>query len=397
LLTHGDGSRHRANLSRSHRTVEGTSLHLTGNQQRSNRRFNLQGIRSVFGTAELAGATIPFRLIDISIGGAAISVFESIPSHVVHCMLNFQTGDLHASVGARILGCSPNFGSRSLARLEFLNPPTTLFAELSRVFLSEGRYSLEDMEAEGFVRRPEHLGPRRQVQWDRYAEAYDIMCAANPAYQENIDLFTSWMSVVSLPRYPIVCDIGAGTGNYIAVTNSLVENARFIHIDRDPVMSRYANRKYRQSCLSNVTFHTDTLESVAMQRESVDLIICVNALYTFSDPFLAIHRMFDWLSPGGYLFSIDLGRPMDVLSWSRYILVNHIRSHGLLDTAKQFYRGRAAVSQNRVIRAQQDAGAFWLHSTESFEKAFVDAGFHSMSAGRCYRGYCDFIVATKPP
>ena len=53
---------------------------------------------------------------------------------------------------------------------------------------------------------------RSEVRWDEYAEAYDVMCSANPAYAENLDIFRAWIDSLSRsPPNAKVCDVGART------------------------------------------------------------------------------------------------------------------------------------------------------------------------------------------
>lgn len=236
----------------------------------------------------------------------------------------------------------------------------------------------------------------RPVQWGAYAQAYDVMSGANPAYQENLARFRSWIASLDLPASATICDVGAGTGNYAVEIAKRFPNADLIHLDSDPVMNRTASRKYRELGAHNVTFANTNVADVQFAPSSLDLIVCVNALYTFGDAANVLKQFHTWLKPAGRLFLIDLGRPMDVVDWSRYIVGSNVRSVGVRATIKAFVKGRKAIGQNRLIRREQDCGRYWLHSHDEFGSALVDAGFKVATTERCYRDVCDLAICQKP-
>jgi ubiquinone/menaquinone biosynthesis C-methylase UbiE len=221
------------------------------------------------------------------------------------------------------------------------------------------------------------------------------MCNANPAYASNLNLFSSWLSHSKLQNHAQICDVGAGTGNYILAASSILPDAHYVHLDRDPVMNLHAGRKYRRAGLKNIDFQSTSIDEVELSMCSQDLVICVNSLYTFKHPSYALRKIFNWLKPGGFLFSIDLGRQMNVSDWSKYIVASSLREGGVIPTVRRFYKGRHAIAQNREIRRQQDSGHFWLHNTRSFVESLRSAGLSIVESGTCYRNSCDFAIGQK--
>jgi ubiquinone/menaquinone biosynthesis C-methylase UbiE len=239
-------------------------------------------------------------------------------------------------------------------------------------------------------------GATHEVRWDEYAQAYDVMCSANPAYQKNLTLFREWIAGLHLPQASTICDVGAGTGNYVLELARRFPDARVIHLDSDPVMNRTASRKYSLSGVENVGFASSNASTVDLAPSSLDLIVCVNALYTFAEPSRVLDNFKLWLKPAGYLFVIDLGRPMDVADWSRYIVTSSVKTIGIGATLKAFFRGRKAIGQNRLIRREQELGRYWLHSPADFRVALINAGFEIGRTQICYRDVCDLAVCRKP-
>ena len=122
---------------------------------------------------------------------------------------------------------------------------------LHRKFVPESRSctrrstNTSNQNGDGTVTRRSKTEARKEVRWDEYAEAYDVMCSANPAYTENLDIFNTWIGRLGLPRDAKVCDVGAGTGNYVLEVATRFPESSVIHLDSDPMMNRAASRKYR--------------------------------------------------------------------------------------------------------------------------------------------------------
>ena len=233
------------------------------------------------------------------------------------------------------------------------------------------------------------------VSWSDYATAYDVMCDANPAYAANLSLFSSWLHDLDLPTSAKICDIGAGTGNYVLEVAKQLPEAEIFHLERDPMMNRLASQKYRNHGVSNVNFVIADINDHALKENSLDVILVVNALYSLANPQCALQKLHAALRPRGHLFTIDLGRAMNVLDWSKYIAISNIRKHGVLPTIRSFYQARHAITQNRAIRNAQDRGQFWKHSAAEFRFQLEDIGFEIISLQSCYRGYCDAAICQK--
>ncbi|HEY6598553.1 MAG TPA: methyltransferase domain-containing protein [Pseudomonadales bacterium] len=274
--------------------------------------------------------------------------------------------------------------------------PTDLARQFARGASKNGSTLPQKTRATSRTRRS-----ARPVQWGAYAQAYDVMSGANPAYQENLARFRTWIASLELPAGATICDVGAGTGNYAVEIAQRFPNADVIHLDSDPVMNRTASRKYRElgadnARIANIRFANTRVADVQLAPASLDLIVCVNALYTFGDTTRVLQQFHTWLKPAGRLFLIDLGRPMDVVDWSRYIVGANVRTIGIGGTIKAFVRGRKALGQNRLIRREQDAGRYWLHTNDEFGAALAAAGFNVLTSERCYRDVCDLAICQKP-
>jgi ubiquinone/menaquinone biosynthesis C-methylase UbiE len=234
-----------------------------------------------------------------------------------------------------------------------------------------------------------------EMNWDAYAEHYDEMCALNPAYQQNIDNLLSRMSTWNLPQNATICDLGAGTGNYILQISKLLPDAEFWHVDFDSRMVELANAKYQRHNVVNVRIVKREVHEVSFPDESFDLIVSINALYAFTQQEEIFAKMRRWLKPQGKLFLIDFGRKQNTLDWTLYIFRESIKAHRMGRYAKALLEAREVLKQNRKTSKGQESGRYWLHSTQEFGDTLTRAGFAVEELRQCYRDYADLAICSK--
>lgn len=234
-----------------------------------------------------------------------------------------------------------------------------------------------------------------EMDWDAYAKHYDQMCRFNPAYQDNIAILLDRLSAWNLPPNPAVCDLGAGTGNYIVRLSGALPAASFTHVDFDRRMISSAMNKYADQGISHVSFVHEEIHNVAFPDQSFDLIICVNALYAFTPQQEVLTEIRKWLKPEGKLFLIDFGRKQRTLDWAIYMLRESIKSRRVGEYARAFLEGREVIRQSQRSTKGQESGRYWLHSTEEFGRCLSEAGFTVEELRPCYRDYADMAVCSR--
>lgn len=231
-----------------------------------------------------------------------------------------------------------------------------------------------------------------EIDWDVYASQYDLLATNNPCYRENIETLRSLLPSLDLPSNAAVCDIGAGTGNFIcALANDLPE-AQFVHLDADPKMNDVARKKYESASISNVNVVCCSAAEAPFDAGSFDLALCINALYAMHDRDEVLSKIRRWLKPGGRFFIIDFGRRNRMWDWSKYIFGNIYKEKGLVGCLRFLVDGLETIKQNRRGSKGQAEGVYWLHSTEEFQDALENAGFQVDLIQTCYRDYCDLAV-----
>ena len=234
-----------------------------------------------------------------------------------------------------------------------------------------------------------------EMNWDAYAEHYDQMCKFNPSYQENVEILLNLTNEWPLPGDAKVCDLGAGTGNYILALSSLRPEAEFFHVDFDEKMNDAAKRKYEAAGADNVHIVTEYVQECEFPDESFDLIMCVNALYAISPQEEILKKAKRWLKPDGRLFLIDFGRKQRTLDWTIYLFRESMKNHQAGEYVRALINSREVLKQNRRTMKGQGTGRYWLHTTSEFGTALETAGFIVDELYACYRGYADLAICRK--
>ena len=245
------------------------------------------------------------------------------------------------------------------------------------------------------VREPNHVVDADEMDWHAYAEHYDEMCALNPAYYKNVSMLLERLSSWNLPEDASICDLGAGTGNYILGMHQILPSANYWHVDIDERMIECAKQKYSEAGIANVHVVYSDVCSLSFPADSFDVVVCVNALYAFTSQDEILSKIRSWLKPNGKLFLIDFGRSQKTLDWTLYMLWEAIKSNQLARYFRALIGGRELLKQNRRTTRGQASGRYWLHSTSEFGEALRSAGFVVEELETCYRDYSDFAVCTK--
>ena len=254
---------------------------------------------------------------------------------------------------------------------------------------------VETREAPAVVTQQQKAAISEAIDWTAYADAYDLIPEFFPTYKDNQELLRERVEKLNLPANASICDIGAGTGNYIAHMSSYMPNASFLHLDSNKAMNAAAEKKYKDlPC--DVRIVESSVDEASLEEGAFDLLICINALYNMSPQATTLARFKRWLKPNGWLFVIDFGRQQQVGDWLSQFLRNAILGKIKGEAYKRaLSKGPTLVRQAMLGTKAQTGGEYWTHSTEEFGDTISAAGFNVVELGVCYRGYCDFVLATN--
>lgn len=229
----------------------------------------------------------------------------------------------------------------------------------------------------------------KDVDWSVYAQSYDMLLSYNPAYQDLIKQFEAFLDGHGMASFSKAADIGGGTGNFSASLVARNPNISLHFLEPDEGMRKIAKRKL--TAAKNPTFVDDAFENAQLE-DGFDLIICTHALYTMPHPLEQLRRLRELSAPGGCLFIIDFGRPMNVSQWRNYLVRHLLKSQGVLKTAELLWRSRDLARQNRRVADHQKQGLYWLHDAKEFSSVLQEAGWQILEQRETYRGCSDLAV-----
>lgn len=233
------------------------------------------------------------------------------------------------------------------------------------------------------------------MDWSQYARVYDHMATNNPAYQALVALVRADLRGLGLVPGGVIADLGAGTGNFSLEVATLHPQCRVQHVDSSPAMLDHARSKASALGLSNVEFIESDVEAYLDRAPQLAAALSVHALYALPRPGGVIKKTQERLMSGSRFIACDLGRTLNLLDWWGYLFGEMRRRNGSLFAVSTTIRGRAVASHNRSIRSKQLSGEYWTHSTEEFAQAFRAQGFRVEKIESVYRGYSDYVVASK--
>lgn len=235
----------------------------------------------------------------------------------------------------------------------------------------------------------------REVSWWDYATAYDLLCDHNPHYQQNLNDFKVWLSSTNLDDGIRICEVGAGTGNFLRAAGSVYPNAEFYHWDWNSTMNAIALDKYNETKIA-VEIHNSDISDFPGDLPQQDVMLALNSLYTFPDPVAILEKAYALLKPGGWLYTIDIGRPLKVGAWAGDLLRHNLRTIGVRQTAYRLYRMRHAILANQSIDNKLSNGSYWQHKTDEFGRLLESLGFKVTKLESCYRDCADRAICRKP-
>lgn len=237
----------------------------------------------------------------------------------------------------------------------------------------------------------------QSVSWWDYATAYDYLCEINYHYGDLLNHYSNWLKE-QRPSFEEknfrACDLGAGTGNFVMQLADVMPDAKITHWDWNSAMIERAKAKYQQHGLNIDVVSQDSQEFLD-QMETFDLIVMINALYTFPNPEAFVRSCSEKLNDGGHLYIVDAGRPIGTAGWAWDLLSKVAIDSGVIEAIRTTWKLRSAITQNRKIEAEGDAGKYWRHNLEELVSLVEDHGLIVRTKEVCYRGIADRVIAQK--
>jgi ubiquinone/menaquinone biosynthesis C-methylase UbiE len=223
----------------------------------------------------------------------------------------------------------------------------------------------------------------RRLLWHGRAQSWDQQGSG-----ALTDVFAAVLESCATTPQTVAVDLGCGSGQ---LTLPLAERcATVLGVDISQEMIDLLHTKAQGAGLDNLQLKVQPIESLELERESVDLVVTNYALHHLrdADKATAVAHAFTWLRPGGQLVIGDMMFGRGGSAHDRRVITAKLRELGRRGPAgwwrivKNIWRFSVRTSEKPL-------------STERWETLVGDAGFGDITA-RIVVQEAGVLSATKP-
>jgi SAM-dependent methyltransferase len=122
-------------------------------------------------------------------------------------------------------------------------------------------------------------------------------------------------------KYPVIADIGCGTGRSFALLREHFHPERIIGIDACPEMIAACQSRHQSSGIP-IELYLDNGSQLTIPDQSIDLVFCHQTFHHFVDQLGALREMHRVLKPGGLLLIAESTRTY-IHSWVIRLFFRH--------------------------------------------------------------------------
>lgn len=199
--------------------------------------------------------------------------------------------------------------------------------------------------------------------WDNIAERYAKQPVADEAsYQKKLEVTQGYLK----PEMEVL-EFGCGTGSTAIIHAPHVKHIRAI--DVSDKMLDIARGKAEAEHIENITFEQNTIETLDIPAETLDVVLGLSILHLLSDKEAAIAKVYRMLKPGG-IFASSTACLGDFMALFKFIAPIG-KLLGLMPLVKTF-------------------------TVKELEASLTDAGFDIDYQWQPSKDKAVFIVAKKP-
>ena len=139
--------------------------------------------------------------------------------------------------------------------------------------------------------------------WNRIAQKY----ASSPVADMAAYDYTMERTKAYLNENDQVLELGCGTGTTALRLASSVK--KFVATDFASEMINIANKKLKDSDITNVVFQTSAADGISEEDRQFDVVMGFNLFHLIERPEEVFARISDHLKPGGYFISKTVCKP----------------------------------------------------------------------------------------
>jgi ubiquinone/menaquinone biosynthesis C-methylase UbiE len=154
---------------------------------------------------------------------------------------------------------------------------------------------------------------------------------------------------------PKIVDIGAGPGILLIEIKKIFENCLLLGIDSSKSMLEIAENRVKVQNLKDFKFKLGTAEQIPIEKEQIDVVVCLNSLHDFNDAYQTIKEVSRILISGGFFILKDKNGAFP--KWKmRLHFIPLIFRTGLKRTLKYFKSNELWLDPDQVIKWMAEFG-----------------------------------------
>jgi ubiquinone/menaquinone biosynthesis C-methylase UbiE len=196
----------------------------------------------------------------------------------------------------------------------------------------------------------EHL-KSNQLKWDKWADSRDGQGWRDDYLRDAQRKLISLLDIRENVRF---LDVGCGAGSAVGEVARLAANkGLFYGVDLSPKMIEKAKGKF--SGKDNYHFIQANAESIPLDDESFDIIICTNSFHHYLHPDKALKEMYRLLRTGGKIYILDptadnwMAKAVDKII--KRVEPEHVKLYSTKEFQQLFGNARIRYATSETVRA----------------------------------------------
>lgn len=240
-----------------------------------------------------------------------------------------------------------------------------------------------------------------QIDLNRYAQEYDLMCGFNPEYQILIERIERDLKKLNLKKNSIIGDLGSGTGNLsLKIARFDSNKYKVISVDNNEEFLKLQNQKIQNSKLKNVKIlKGDVTHKNLFKPETLNVALIIHCLNLIpkNKREEVLKNVYSFIKPGGYFIIADIRENINVDSWLDKIIVPYVEKIEGEEYVKKFLKDiDYAVEFNRKVSKLQTKGKIHTPSLIKLCELLKKQGFEIYhKSDKLYNNCDNYIIAKK--
>lgn len=192
-----------------------------------------------------------------------------------------------------------------------------------------------------------------EAKWDKWADTLDKKNWRND-YLRNAQ--SQVISLLNVHPGIHFLDIGCGTGWAVEHVAELVDDqGLFYGVDLSPKMIEKAKSNFHGR--ANLFFTQANVESIPLENEFFDIIICTNSFHHYPNPAKALDEIYRLLKSGGKVYILDPTADTWIIKLADKIIKivepEHVKMYSTKEFQEMFNKAGLKYSNSKIMNGHE--------------------------------------------